>query len=108
MKKAKTAKKVAEKQVAAKLLANVPEEYVFFCTDGQIFNSMAGLGDALNSMSDETFGYHSNCDKRDFSNWLKEIVGDEELARDLANAATRTDAAVIVNTRIEVLKAKLI
>jgi hypothetical protein len=108
MKKAKTAKRVADEQVVAKLLANVPAEYVFFCTDGQIFSNMAGLGDALNSMSDETFGYHSNCDKRDFSNWLKDIVGDEELARDLANAATRMDAAIIVNTRIEVLKEKLV
>jgi hypothetical protein len=107
MKKAKAAKGIVEKRVAVKLLANVPEEYVFFCADGQIFRNMAGLGDSLNSMSNETFSYHFNCDKHDFSNWVKDVIGDEELATDLAEPITRIEAVIMVNSRVEALKAKL-
>lgn len=107
MKKAKAAKGIVGKRVASKLLANVPEEYVFFCADGQIFRNMAELADGLNSMSDEIFSYHFNCDKHDFSNWAKDVIGDEELARDLAEPITRFEVAIIVSTRVEDLKAKL-
>lgn len=108
MKKAKTAKGVAEKQVAAKLLANVPDEYVFYCNDGQVFRNMAELNNGLNKMSDETFSYHSNRDKCDFSNWLKDVVGDKELARDLAEPITRFESAMTVSSRIESLRSKLL
>lgn len=108
MKKTKTAKVAAEKQFAGKLLADVPEGNVFFCNDGQIFRNMKELGNGLNNMSNETFSYHSNCDKHDFSNWLKDIVGDEELARDLTDPVTRFEAAMIVSTRVEDLMSKLV
>jgi hypothetical protein len=106
MKKTKTAKGIAKKQVAGKLLANVPEGNAFFCNDGQIFRNIEELRNGLNSMSNETFSYHSNCEKHDFSNWLKDIVCDERLARDLADPVTRLEAAMIVGSRIESLKNK--
>ena len=106
MKKAKTAKGVAEKQAAAKLLVNVPDEYVFYCNDGQVFRNMGELSNGLKHMSDETFSYHSNCDKHDFSNWLKDVVGDERLAADLVDAASQAEAEMIVSARIKFLQSE--
>jgi len=95
------------KQDAEKLLANVPEEQVFWCCDGRIFRNMRDLADGLENMSDETFAYHLNCDKSDFSNWLRDVIGDEKLARDLENPLTRQEAAERVNDRVTFLNMKL-
>ncbi len=88
---------------AQKFLAIVPEEYVFRCHDGRILKDMKELGEALAAISDETFAYHSNPERKDFSNWVRDIIGDEKLAKDLENALYRNQAARIVATRIDIL-----
>ncbi len=105
---AKKAKKVTKaKEEAQRFLADVPEEYVFRCHDGKIIRNMRELAEALIGMTDETFGYHSNIDKRDFSCWVRDIIGDEKLAKDLEDAPNRTMAAGYVATRIASLSKEL-
>ena len=93
---------------AERLLARVPEEHVFRCCDGRVLRDMKELEEALTSMTDETFAYHSNEAKRDFSNWVKDIIGDGKLARDLAKSQNRSQAAKSVAERIDFLAAKLV
>jgi len=93
---------------AQKLLAIVPEEYVFRCHDGRILKNMKELGEALAVMADETFAYHSNSEKKDFSNWVRDVIGDEKLAKDLENALDRNQAARIVASRIDILTKALV
>ena len=95
------------KQDAEKFLANVPEEQVFWSCDGRIFRNMWDLADGFANMSDETFAYHSNEEKHDFTNWLRDVIGDEKLARDLEDATTRQQAAERVNDRVTFLNMKL-
>ena len=95
------------KQDAEKLLADVPEERSFWCSDGRVFRNIRDLSDGLTNMSDETFNYHSNDEKHDFSNWLFDIVEDEKLAKDLSNSITRREAAKRVNDRVTLLNMKL-
>ena len=71
------------KKDATKFLAKVPEEYVFRCNDGGLMSDMKELARALNEMSDEVYAYHANDTKNDFSNWIKDVFKDEELAKDL-------------------------
>ena len=92
---------------AAKILARVPEEYVFWCQDGRIFRDMLELGEAFANMSDETFVFHSNSEKNDFANWVRDIIKDEKLARDLMNSSDREQAAKRVAERVDYLKTKL-
>ena len=91
------------KQGTETLFVNVPEENAFWCSDGQIFKNIKDLRDGLTHMADETFAYHSNTEKHDFSNWLKDVMGDEKLANALAKATTRQWAAKIVNNRIALM-----
>jgi hypothetical protein len=42
------------KEQAKRLLANVPEEYVFRCSNGAILRNVKELGDTLNTTTDET------------------------------------------------------
>ena len=95
------------KQDAEKLLADVPEDRVFWCNDGRIFRNMRDLSAGLASMSGETFAYHVNDEKNDFSNWLNDVVEDEKLAKDLENPITRQEAAKRINERVRFLNMRL-
>jgi hypothetical protein len=73
---------------------------VFWSRDGQIFKSLYELERGLNSMSDESFRYHANEGRNDFSTWVREVIGDETLANSLAKTLNRLDAAMKVEGRI--------
>jgi len=91
------------KKDAKKLLAKVPEVNQFWCCDGHLLRSTRELEKALIDMADETFAYHSNGERADFSTWVKDVIGDEKLAKDLTNMSNRTQAAKSVASRISVL-----
>lgn len=96
------------KQDAARFLADVPEECVFWCHDGQALRNMTELENALRSMGDETFVHHANEQRNDFSTWARDVIKDEELATDLGNSLNRTQAAKNVAKRIGFLATKLL
>jgi hypothetical protein len=93
-------KKKAQRQVAARQLVNAPEEEVFWCTDGQIFRNIKDLSEGLSNMTDEIFAYHSNVEKHDFSNWLMDVLGEVELANELAKPITRQEAAGVTQSMV--------
>jgi len=90
------------------LLADVPKEYAFRCHDGLILQSMKQLGSALNSMTDETYVFHANTKKNDFSNWVRDIIKDGILANDLQKATNRAQAAKLVTNRMAILSKKVV
>ena len=92
------------KSAAKKLSGNVPEEKVFWCSDGKVLKNMPELETALKEMSEETFSYHSNETKSDFSNWVRDVIGDKELANNLQKSATSAQAAKYVAERVSWLK----
>ncbi len=92
---------------AEKSLAQAPEDRVFWSNDGRILKDMKDLMDALANMSDQNFAYHSNEVKKDFSNWVRDILEDEKLAGDLEKANNREQAARIVEERYIFLTDKL-
>jgi hypothetical protein len=90
----------------SKLLAKVPEGYFFWCHDGSVFADINELAAGLATISDETFAYHSNLEKQDFSNWVRDVIGDKQLANDLARATSRLQATEYVAGRITLLSGK--
>lgn len=103
--KRKEVKKMAEtmKQEAKRLLADVPNEYVFRCHDGLTLQGMKELGNALNSMAEETYVFHANTEKNDFTNWVRDVIKDDMLAKELQKATNRTHAGKLVASRIAIL-----
>ena len=95
------------REQAKQLLADVPEEYVFWCQDGRILRNLRDLGEALETMTDETFTYHANTEKNDFANWVRDIIKDEKLARDLSRSNNRALATKVVRDREAYLIARL-
>ena len=92
---------------AEKSLAKAPQDRVFWSNDGRILTDMKELMDALANMSDQNFAYHSNAMKKDFSNWVRDILEDEKLAEDLEKVANREQAAKVVEERYVFLTSKL-
>jgi hypothetical protein len=95
------------KEEAKKFLANVPDQHIFRCCDSSIFRNLQELKDGLDSMTDESFACHSNTEKNDFSNWIRDVIGDEKLATDLRKAVTRAQAARQVASRVSILSKRL-
>jgi hypothetical protein len=95
------------KQQALRFLDNVPEQYTFYCCDGYRIWNMRDLRDKLLNMTDDTFSCHSNQEKADFSNWVRDVIGDEKLARDLARATDRLEAVNAVTARVALLESRI-
>jgi hypothetical protein len=98
---------LTSKQEAAKFLAEVPPEYAFWCQDGRTLRDMKELGKALATMTDETYNYHANMAKNDFSTWVRDVIGDDTLASNLQKALDRAQAASQTTRRVGVLTKKL-
>jgi len=58
-------------------------------------------------MSDETFNHHANEGRKDFGNWVRDVIGDQKLANDLDKSPTRNQAAKNVTKRVAFLSEKL-
>ena len=95
------------KTAVAGWLADVPPENRFWCSDGRVLKDLRELEKALEEMSEDTFGYHSNEVKSDFSNWVRDVIGDEKLSRDLLKSSTRAQALRSVANRIAWLNDKM-
>lgn len=100
-------KKINEKEKAQKLLAEVAQGCAFRRYNGRVLRSMQELGEALSVMTDETYSYHWNMEKKDLSKWVRGIIGDVQLARDLEKADSQSLAAWEVATRMTYLALQL-
>ena len=95
------------KEEANRRLGDVPDEKRFWCRDGKLLKNLGELEKALNDMSDDTFHCHSSEGRDDFSNWIRDVVGDNKLANDLSKAKSRIQASKAVTQRISFLQSKV-
>lgn len=94
------------RSVAEKRLGDVEQDKRFWCQDGRVLKNLYELEDALRKMGEGTFRHHASEARNDFSRWVKDVIGDEKLARDLSKSTTQTQAARVVADRIAWLKTK--
>jgi hypothetical protein len=92
---------------AQKLLSNVPEHCTFRTCDGRVIRNIRDLGKTLAHMADDTFRYHTNQQKNDFSQWVKDTIGDEKLARHLGRTTDRKQTLREISQRISFLSGHL-
>jgi hypothetical protein len=95
------------KEEAMRRLGDVPDDKPFWCHDGKIIKNIRELRTSLNDMSDETFHYHLGEGRNDFSKWIKDVVGDTQLAEDLSKAKSRMQASQAVAQRISFLESRM-
>jgi len=96
-----------EKTTVELWLRDVPQDKVFWFRDGRTAKNLNEFTWTLYGIGDETFRHHVLRGQNDFSNWVKDVIGDATLANQLQKATTRTAAARRVEKRVDWLKAKL-
>lgn len=92
--------------MAGKWLVDVPQDKQFWCRDGRTLKSLPELGVALIQMTEETYRYHANENKNDFSKWVSDVIGDVELAKALQKSTSRVQAAKTVADRVSWLQSR--
>ena len=91
---------------ARKILANVNPKYYFWVCDGQIVKNMQELSNALNKMNNNVFRYHVTKDKNDFKAWIKDVLKDTVLNRQIGKCKTVKELSVVIKKRLDYLKKK--
>jgi hypothetical protein len=75
-------KKKSEKQTKHTPLNAKPEHY-FVLVTGVPLKNLKELANSLENMNDWVFNHHVNDARNDFSNWIKDILGEHELAEEI-------------------------
>lgn len=91
-------------QEAKQFLSGVEQSVAFYVKEGGAINSLEELASALVAMDDKTYGFHVDPDKNDFANWIRDVLKDQNLAKDIVRARNRLSAAKKVSSRVQLLK----
>ena len=97
---------MATKEESKRYLGNIAPEQCFWVNNGPVLKNLEELANAIPQMSDETFNHHVNNEKNDFSNWIKDVIGDVNLANDLLSSKNKISAAKKIIARLNSLKNK--
>lgn len=68
------------------------EKCFWMCT-GQILANLAELVQVLEHMDENTFSYHVNQDRNDFSNWISDVLGQAKLGAAVRKIKTASTMA---------------
>jgi hypothetical protein len=70
-----------------------PDKYFVLC-DGRKVKSCKELADILQSINDDMFKYHVTDTKNDFSNWINDVFGEQDLAKKIKTIRSRLDTSI--------------
>ena len=90
--------------VAKGILAKVPFHVSFWLCTNENLRSLADVFEALQKASDDVFRYHVNRDKNDFEVWIRDIIKDKDLAREIARVKTRETLIRKISERVDELR----
>lgn len=74
---------------AKNLLKVVPQKESFWLCTNQNLRSLNTLAKALDEVSDDVFRYHVNKYKNDFSTWVRDMISDNDFAREISRIKTK-------------------
>jgi len=100
----KAKKPVKGKGSGSEYMKDVPPEKSFWVSNGWVVRNLGELKTALEQMNDETFAYHLNKEKNDFSKWIREVVGDKKLAFIFQRVKSKPSAMEVMKRRLRQLK----
>lgn len=86
------------------ILARVPINVSFWLCTNENLRSLPELFTSLQKADDEVFRYHVNRDKNDFEVWIRDVLKDKDLAREIARVKTRDTLIRKISERVEELQ----
>jgi len=94
------------KDEARKYLSDCNPEQCFWVNNGPILKNMEEFANVLPELSDDVFSHHVNSEKNDFSSWIRDVIGDSKLAKDLLGSKSKESALKKIRSRVNSLKKK--
>jgi len=79
---------------APKKRAGISPQQYFHLRDGTAIKSIEELALRLDNISDEDFTFHVNEEKNDFSNWIKDVFDQAELADCLCQVKGKKESQI--------------
>ena len=89
---------IKSKKLKHRLLRKVKPEFTFIVINGKKIRDLPELALEIELMEDHVFHHHVTDEKNDFANWVREVIGEIELADKLMGISTRKD------TQLQILK----
>ncbi|MFC1702981.1 DUF5752 family protein [Patescibacteria group bacterium] len=62
------------------------------------------FAEGMTRINDDIFREHASGQKNDFVRWVREVIGDSVLARELSSVDSKEEAAGIIRARVDELK----
>ncbi|MDR3559452.1 MAG: hypothetical protein P4L62_01325 [Candidatus Pacebacteria bacterium] len=88
------------KRTAAKaptrIFMEATDDMCFWVNNGPVLKNLHDLANALETMSDEQYDYHTLRDGNDFARWTEGVLGDKDLAKKIARAKNCSAAAAVL------------
>ena len=88
------------------LLRRVEEDEAFWLCSNVTVQSLEEMAYELMRVEETVFRYHIQRNRNDFEEWIRDCIGDRELARDIARVKTRETLAKKIEIRVEELKSR--
>lgn len=95
-----------KKVLRNRLLSNAPGDKVFWVSDGRILKNLSEMINALNTMSDETYKFHTSGEKNDFADWVLQVFGSRKIYLKIRTMRKREKVAQAVKKVLDVEKEK--
>ncbi len=92
---------------AEHILRHVKDDRSFRLHMGASIRSLKEMAEALDIMADRTFGHHVSEARNDFASWVKDVLGDDQLAAGLCKMKGREAILKAVDDRIEELERRM-
>lgn len=79
-----------------KFNSSVNKDHSFKVCDGNELNNLLELAMAIKHMPEETFSHHVNEHKNDFASWIKDCMGEAQLANELGKYKTKSSNELLI------------
>lgn len=89
---------------ARRILGRVASTNRFWLCTNENLRNLPELAASLERVDDDVFRYHVNRDKNDFEVWIRDVIKDKELAREISRVKTRETLVRKINERVEGLR----
>jgi len=71
------------------------KEKMFYVIDGQVASDVNDLLKAINTMQENAYIYHANKQKNDFSNWLRDVLNEKEIAEKIRTSSQKEAVKIL-------------
>ena len=90
------------------ILHDIEGDKRFFGYDGHVIKNLDELAQYLNRIKEEVFQYHVNTGKNDFSNWVRDVIGDVKLADELRQASGPLESSkILIDKMYQIQKSRV-